>query len=169
MFTCSSDDCNGRKDAKTRLSKLAYIFLTLKYSHTGCLIKEKKKKQLVCYRLRSTLKTSGWKEETQIYEQIRLNKIISLLTLSNIFLSIRRNLMTLLFDIFASFMSTSVFYGGLNFLKVAFIKVDCDQNICFIMMKCWWGARGVMVIIVGNGHGDTSSNLGRDWLHFTSH
>ena len=30
-----------------------------------------------------------------------------------------------------------------------------------------WGARGVMVIIVGNGHGDTSSNPGRDWLHFT--
>ena len=24
------------------------------------------------------------------------------------------------------------------------------------------GARGVMVIIVGNGHGDTSSNPGRD-------
>ena len=29
--------------------------------------------------------------------------------------------------------------------------------------------RGVMVIIVGNGHGDTSSNPGRDWLHFTLH
>ena len=29
------------------------------------------------------------------------------------------------------------------------------------------GARGVMVIVVGNGHGDTSSNPGRDWLHFT--
>ena len=29
------------------------------------------------------------------------------------------------------------------------------------------GARGVMVIIVGNGHDDTSSNPGRDWLHFT--
>ena len=29
------------------------------------------------------------------------------------------------------------------------------------------GARGVMVIIVGNGHGDTSSNPGRGWLHFT--
>ena len=27
------------------------------------------------------------------------------------------------------------------------------------------GARDVMVIVVGNGHGDTSSNLGRDWLH----
>ena len=26
---------------------------------------------------------------------------------------------------------------------------------------------GVMVIVVGNGHGDTSSNPGRDWLHFT--
>ena len=29
------------------------------------------------------------------------------------------------------------------------------------------GARGVMVIVVGNGQGDTSSNPGRDWLHFT--
>ena len=29
------------------------------------------------------------------------------------------------------------------------------------------GARGVMVIIVGNGHGDKSSNPGRGWLHFT--
>ena len=29
------------------------------------------------------------------------------------------------------------------------------------------GARGVMVIVVGNGHGDTSSDPGRDWLHFT--
>ena len=29
------------------------------------------------------------------------------------------------------------------------------------------GARGVMVIAVGNVHGDTSSNPGRDWLHFT--
>ena len=28
------------------------------------------------------------------------------------------------------------------------------------------GAHGVMVIVVGNGHGGTSSNLGRDWLHF---
>ena len=31
----------------------------------------------------------------------------------------------------------------------------------------WGGARGVMVIVVGNGHGDTSSNPGHDWLHFT--
>ena len=28
-------------------------------------------------------------------------------------------------------------------------------------------ARGVIVIVVGNRHGDTSSNPGRDWLHFT--
>ena len=26
---------------------------------------------------------------------------------------------------------------------------------------------GMEVIVVGNGHGDTSSNPGRDWLHFT--
>ena len=29
------------------------------------------------------------------------------------------------------------------------------------------GAHGVMVIVIGNGHGDTSSNPGWDWLHFT--
>ena len=29
------------------------------------------------------------------------------------------------------------------------------------------GACGVIVILVGNGHGDTSSNPGQDWLHFT--
>ena len=31
-------------------------------------------------------------------------------------------------------------------------------------IKC---ARGVMGIVAGNGHGDTSSNPERDWLHFT--
>ena len=28
---------------------------------------------------------------------------------------------------------------------------------------------GVMVTVVGNGHGDSSSNPRRDWLHFTLH
>ena len=28
-------------------------------------------------------------------------------------------------------------------------------------------ARGVMVIVTGYGHGDTSSIPGQDWLHFT--
>ena len=28
------------------------------------------------------------------------------------------------------------------------------------------GARGVMVIVVGNGHGDSSSNPAWDWLYF---
>ena len=30
-------------------------------------------------------------------------------------------------------------------------------------------ARGVIVIVVGNGYDDTSSNPGRDWLYFTLH
>ena len=29
------------------------------------------------------------------------------------------------------------------------------------------GGRGVMVIVAGCGHGDTSSNPGQDWLHFS--
>ena len=31
------------------------------------------------------------------------------------------------------------------------------------------GTRGIMVIVIGNGHGDMSSNPGRNWLHFTLH
>ena len=31
------------------------------------------------------------------------------------------------------------------------------------------GSSGVMVIVDRNGHGDTNSNPGQDWLHFTLH
>ena len=37
-------------------------------------------------------------------------------------------------------------------------------NVCPLIITI---ACGVMVIITGYGHGDTSSNPGRDWLHFT--
>ena len=40
------------------------------------------------------------------------------------------------------------------------------QNIVLNNIKNG-GARGVMVIVIGNWHGDTSSKPGRDWLHFT--
>ena len=44
---------------------------------------------------------------------------------------------------------------------------ECSMyGYCYIT---YGGASGVMVIVVGNGHGDTSSNPGRDWLHFTKH
>ena len=39
---------------------------------------------------------------------------------------------------------------------------DIPQEIKKILVSFLGGARGVMVIIVGNGHGDTSSNPGRD-------
>ena len=35
------------------------------------------------------------------------------------------------------------------------------------ILTLYGGARGVMVIVVGIEHDDTSSNPGRDWLHFT--
>ena len=40
----------------------------------------------------------------------------------------------------------------------------CSQAITF--NHFYGGTRGVMLIVVGNGHGDTSSNPGRDWLYF---
>ena len=36
-----------------------------------------------------------------------------------------------------------------------------------IIKRTSGAARGVMVIVVGIGHDDTSSNPGWDWLHFT--
>ena len=48
---------------------------------------------------------------------------------------------------------------------------DCKQHQiyhgCYFINLVFGGARGVMVIIAGNGYGDTSSNLGQDGLHFT--
>ena len=41
------------------------------------------------------------------------------------------------------------------------------HNLCGLLNAKSVGACGVMVIVVGNGHGDTSLNPGRDWLHFT--
>ena len=56
----------------------------------------------------------------------------------------------------------------------------CAFNICtmcYLYCKCilkmpvlyciLGGACGVMVIIMGNGHGDTTSTPRGDWLHFT--
>ena len=51
----------------------------------------------------------------------------------------------------------------------------CSQKRCSIFVcACLWhlyhvikSACGVMVIVVGNEYGDTISNPGRGWLHFT--
>ena len=69
-------------------------------------------------------------------------------------------------------------------LYVLFCRMDSGLSMYHLIV--WWnfslftrhtylillsvkpgGACGVMVIVVGNGHGDTGSNPGRDWLHFT--
>ena len=41
------------------------------------------------------------------------------------------------------------------------------QGDTLVSIHVFGGARSVMVIVVGNGHGDTSSNPRPDWLHFT--
>ena len=40
-------------------------------------------------------------------------------------------------------------------------------SFCCLYNIVLGGARGVMVIVAGYGHGDTSSNPGPDWLHFS--
>ena len=66
----------------------------------------------------------------------------------------------------------SLFWPSFNFtLRFAGTAMSTIRQVFFLCF-CWLslgfgGARGVVVIVVGNGHGDTSSNPGRDWLHFT--
>ena len=40
--------------------------------------------------------------------------------------------------------------------------MECYQRRWFLNLSPNLGARGVVVIVVGNGHGDTNSNPGRD-------
>ena len=53
-----------------------------------------------------------------------------------------------------------------------YTKCVHKSNILGICKNGIWhkianNARGVIVIVAGNEHGDTISNPGRDWLHFT--
>ena len=43
-----------------------------------------------------------------------------------------------------------------------FAKMDWFGSFWFYCMSSIVGSRGVMATVVGNGHGDTSSNPGRD-------
>ena len=45
-----------------------------------------------------------------------------------------------------------------------FFQIRCSKTID--TSEIIGGARGVMVIVVGKGHDNTSSNPGRDWSHF---
>ena len=47
------------------------------------------------------------------------------------------------------------------------VHSSCPTSKSLRLSALCGGARSVVVIVVGNGHGDTSSNPGRDWLHFT--
>ena len=56
-------------------------------------------------------------------------------------------------------------YANLFNSTIFACDVICKQNMGYYKEER--GARGVMVIVAGYGHGDTSSNPGPDWLHFT--
>ena len=47
-------------------------------------------------------------------------------------------------------------------IKTANIHRMLEGHSCWLSRKHLGGARGVVVIVVGNGHSDTSSNPGRD-------
>ena len=51
----------------------------------------------------------------------------------------------------------------LKCIEIELPSVSCLNNCkIFSALSSKGGARGVIVIVVGNGHGDTSSNPGRD-------
>ena len=59
------------------------------------------------------------------------------------------------------------YFSEKNYFLILFLlkfwNIYCLRLVTSI---CNGGARGVVVIVVGNGHGDMNSNPGCDWLHF---
>ena len=81
-------------------------------------------------------------------------------------------------DITNTFMFHSFFFSIPSKIQVLILLFAFFQFYSLCCVLLWinpgnntlqnnGGARGVIVIVVGNEHGDTSSNPGRDWLHFT--
>ena len=58
------------------------------------------------------------------------------------------------------YSTAPVDFGKWTGLKYIYIYI-------YSLVSLFYCINGVMVIIVGNGHSNTSSNPGRDWLHFT--
>ena len=54
---------------------------------------------------------------------------------------------------------TILFINNLNVIQIICTQMSNYNNSIIIIIG---GARSVIVIVVGNGHGDTSSNPGRD-------
>ena len=60
-----------------------------------------------------------------------------------------------------------ILYGWIQSLPSSKL-VTLPSQPCYLSLAIRISpARGVMVIVVGNGHGDMSSSPGRDWWHFT--
>ena len=77
----------------------------------------------------------------------------------------------LLVGFFSLFCNVLFYLYCFTLSRYLFKHHSFASNFCFISFSCiviftCGGARGVMVIVVGNGYGDTSSNPGQDWLHF---
>ena len=68
-----------------------------------------------------------------------------------------------------SFCSSMLTFRRSHYLMVYFYSTDQRDGFMPFPKVLEWtgGARGVMVIVEGYGHGDKSSNPGPDWLHFT--
>ena len=73
----------------------------------------------------------------------------------------RKHLHLNLFLILVYLAGTLVFYLEISLGCLVLILAYVSTSVLIN-----GGARGVMVIVVGNGHGDTSSNPGGDRLHF---
>ena len=67
------------------------------------------------------------------------------------------------YDVYLSSLEVIIFF--LN--ESELIGSDTSITIVCTQLNGSTYTRGIMVIVVGIGHGDTSSIPGRDWLHFT--
>ena len=88
------------------------------------------------------------------------------LSCSTVFVFQRLESYTYLFFFSLSFNFT-LWLAGTQFDKLLLLLLLLLLLFHIPIPPLLYSSSDVMVIVVGNGHGDTSSNPGRDWLHFT--
>ena len=80
----------------------------------------------------------------------------------------KKNIQNCAYDIVMVFYPmTSPHHNTIYIATSSINEVSESSQLLVTVTVCFGGARGVMVIIRGNGHCDANSNPGWGWLHFT--
>ena len=127
-----------------------------------------------CTKYHETTNYMAWNILVTWYKCLRLvlTKILENLWLNLVHDVVNISLLLTAFSSVAVSEHSSMLASPLSFFLVTYSLFTSSFRCTYMhhhQFVSYGGACGVMIIVIGNGHGDTSSNPRRDRLHFTSH